>query len=161
MTIDTVANLAAAIGVMLAAIALILNLLQFRRLEMSVRGNTYQQLALYAAEIKKLLLEYPELEYLYTKGSGEKRNQYIFERLIGNYLDDAWYQRRHGLIDQELWDTYDQLILALINEHPSIVDLILQPNFSKGFRDHVTQMLAREGNKGQEVKRDAAQELIG
>ncbi len=146
MTTNSLIDILSAIGTILAAIALILNVFQFRRLEMSIRGNTYQQLTGYAVELKKMLLEHPELEYLYTKNvDGKKRKQLIFERFIGNYLDNVWYQKKYGLVDDELWNSYDELIKEIVQEHPEILELILQPNFSKSFREHVTQMLSREG----------------
>jgi len=130
-----------ALGTIFAAIALLLNIVQFRRLEHSIRGNTYQQLTGNAFELKKILLEYPDLDYLYTKkASPESRNQLIFERLIGNYLDNAWYQKKYGLMDNELWTSYDELIKVLIHEHPEMLNLITQKNFSKSFRDHISKL---------------------
>lgn len=148
MSIELITSLTAAIGTILAGVALILNVIQLRKFEISIRGNTYQQLAMVAIEIKKLLLQYPDLEYLYTKTAGEKRNQFIFERLIGNYLDNALYQKKHGLIDDEAWVGFDILIRELVKEHPDMLELVLQPNFSKDFREYIGQKIAeREINQ--------------
>ena len=134
-------NIISALGSLFAGIALILSIAQFRSLENSIRGNTYQQLTGYAVELKKILLEYPELDYLYTKHSDpSKRNQLIFLRLVGNYLDNAWYQKKYGLVDKELWNSYDELIKEIITNHPEIRKLITQKNFSKSFRDHINRI---------------------
>lgn len=138
---ENIVDILTALGSLVAGIALILNIAQFKSLENSIRGNTYQQLTGIAIELKKILLEHPELEYLYTKNTDpEERNQIILLRLIGNYLDNAWYQKKYGLVDKELWVSYDELIKELLREHPEIKELILQKNFSKSFRDYINSI---------------------
>lgn len=138
---ENIVDILTALGSLVAGIALILNIAQFKSLENSIRGNTYQQLTGIAIELKRILLEHPELEYLYTKKTDpEERNQIILLRLIGNYLDNAWYQKKYGLVDKELWGSYDELIKELLREHPEIKELILQKNFSKSFRDYINSI---------------------
>jgi len=50
-------NILSALGAIFLAIAFAFNVIQFRRLEKSIRGSTYQQLTGFAIELKKLLLE--------------------------------------------------------------------------------------------------------
>ena len=53
--------------------ALLLNAVQFRRIERSIRGGAYQQLANEAFEIKKILLQYEELEYLSVTSASNRQ----------------------------------------------------------------------------------------
>ena len=152
MTLDTIANISSALGIIIASIALILNFLQFRRLEKSIKGNTYQQLAQYALKIKEILLEHPDIQYLYTMAGDEKRSQEIFNRLIGNYLEDMWFQRKYGLIDEEMWKAYDELVRQIVASHPRIVTHMLQPNFASSLREYI-QSIAQETHHSSSVSR--------
>jgi hypothetical protein len=141
MDLDTFANIAAALGTLIAGIALFMNLIQFRRLEYSIRGNTYQQLAQYALNVKEILLAHPDVEYLYAKPRSEGRAQAVFDRVIANFIEDVWVQKKYGLLDGEMWQAYDGLIREIIAAHPGVVKHMQQPSFVTGLRDYIRQVV--------------------
>jgi len=143
LNLTTVASLAAAVGTFLAAIALILNVRQSRQLEQSIRGNTYQQLANYALELYKILLETPALSYLdLPSDSKEGREQILFDRLLGNYLENIWLQRRYGLVDEELAAAYDGLLRKVLLHHPKVQHEMSGDNYVQSLRKYIATLEA-------------------
>lgn len=152
---ETITNFATAIGLIVAAIALILNFFQFRRIEMSIKGNTYQQLAQFALELKRILIENPEISYVYTQNNNELRKQEIFDNLIGNYLEDIWLQRKYGLIDEEMWLAYDGLTRELIANHPNVAKLMGESNYVGSLREYIRSVSLEV--EQQSLKEESAQ----
>ena len=125
-----------------ATAALALNALQFRRLERSLRGAAYQQLAGSAFDIKKILLEHEELEYLASSSSGN-RQQEIFESLLRNYIESFWTQNQDGLLDAEVWTAFEGLLYLYASQHRSVIQgLVGGRNYAPSLRDYANQLLA-------------------
>lgn len=131
-------------GTVVAGVALLLTYMQFRRLDKSIKGNTYQLLADQIIQILKLLLEYPHLMYLdltNPKTSRSDREQAIFDRLLANYLDNAWGQIKLGLLDTEIAEANRNFIAMVVKANPRIASQMMQPNFEKSLRDYVAKLV--------------------
>jgi hypothetical protein len=144
MGVSVVFNAISSFGTVIAGVALWMTYRQFRRLDESVKGNSYQLLADQAIQMLKLLLEYPRLKYLDltdAKASKADRQQAIFDRLLANYLSNMWGQMGFGLMDDELQDAYRSLIEMVISTNPQIVRQMMQPNFAKSLRTYIADLV--------------------
>lgn len=150
MNLNVAASVISASGTIVAAIALAFTYVQFRRLDQSIKGNTYQLTSNQAIDILKLLLEHPEIEYLdLPLGSGDpdRRRQAVFDRLLANYLDNVWGQMQLGLVSHELRRTYISLIDQVVTNNPAIAEQMMKPNFSQSLREHIASVLAAKAPK--------------
>lgn len=145
MDLNLIASIAASVGTLVAGVALFLNYRQLRGLDRSVRGNTYQQLASFALGFHCLLLEHPELNYLYTADAPDEkaRNQRILDRIVANYLENMWFQCQLGLLGNELDETFVELLRHVLAEHPGVAEHMTKPNFARGLRTRVQDELSR------------------
>jgi hypothetical protein len=140
MGIQAVLSLISSLGTIVAALALFMTYVQFRRLDRSIKGNTYQMLSDQAIDLLKLPLQYPQLGYLRLADAGEddrSRQQAVFDRLWANYLDNVWGQMQLGLMSSDLYATYMSLIEQLVVQHPGIAEQMTSPNFTESLRLHV------------------------
>jgi hypothetical protein len=135
MNIQLVIGALGALGTVVAGVALALTYVQVRRLDRSIKGNTYQLLSDQALSLLALSIEYPDLRYMQFGPSENDRaehRQAVYERMWANYIDNVWGQMNLGLISAELRATYLALIeqfLRLIPERNR-----LGPNFSASLR---------------------------
>jgi len=139
MPLGLVIGMISASATLIAGIALALTYRQFKRIDQSIKGNTYQLLSDQAIAFLKLLLEYPHLKYLdlgESGGSKAKRQQAIFDRMLANYLENVWAQMQLGLLHEELAASYERLIDAVTN-NPAIARQMMAPNFSEGLRRYI------------------------
>src|SRR5437867_2048968 len=135
MGVSVVFTAISSFGTVIAGVALWLTYTQFRRLDESVKGNSYQLLADQAIQMLKLLMEYPHLKYLDltdAKASKADRQQAIFDRLLANYLSNMWGQMGFGMLDAVLSET--TIISVRGRQRCMIGRAAARPNLRSGHR---------------------------
>ena len=143
MGIAMISALASALATAFAGVALILNTLQFRRVDKSLRGNTHQLLQQQLMEYHKLLIEHSEIEYLYTKTTPPgDRTKRIARNILGTLIENIWLQRGLGLVDDDYMRAIDTWIIDIVREHPEMESMTTSDRYPAGLRNYILNLLA-------------------